>query len=109
MLAGRAMTVAFAGAPAKTTARGFVVAPAILLLGTGLRQLTESMQAGVPKHWHMVFGIKFLLALHIIAVSLLTLRPSVDEAKARRLLAGAAYSSILVFLFAATMRWYTHQ
>lgn len=47
----------------------------LLLLATGLHQLMTRMGGGVPKFYHMIFGIKFLLFLHIAAVSIILVKP----------------------------------
>lgn len=71
---------------------GFV----LVLLLSGLNNLMYRMGAGVPKQWHMWFGIKFLLALHVLAMLIITASGSKTDAQKQRLLAGAGISSVAV-------------
>lgn len=82
---------------------GVLVLVGVILL-TGLYNLMLKMGAGVPKMYHMVFGIKFLLFLHIAAVSLLLGKQGTSEEKANRLVAGVAISGLAVFFLSAILR-----
>jgi hypothetical protein len=53
----------------------------------------------------MMFGIKFLLGLHVFAIALLVGRTGVDEAKRARMLGGAMYSGLAVAALSAYLRW----
>lgn len=53
--------------------------------------------------FHMLFGIKMLLALHIFAVSILAMRP--DNAKRSRQLTGVVISGVVVLVISAAFRW----
>lgn len=66
----------------------------VLLLLTGLFNFMTRM-AGAPGGWHMIVGIKILLALHALAVSLMMMR-GMDAAKAARMKKGALASAVLV-------------
>jgi hypothetical protein len=58
-----------------------------------------------PPGYHMWFGIKFLLALHVIAVALLLGRGRVSEEKRARMAASAMGSGLAVVLISAWLRW----
>jgi hypothetical protein len=58
-----------------------------------------------PPGYHMWFGIKFLLALHVISVALLMGRTGVDEAKRERMAGSAMGSGLAVVLISAWLRW----
>jgi hypothetical protein len=53
----------------------------------------------------MVFGIKFLLALHVLAVGWMATRASVSEEKRLRWLTGILASGLAVTLISAYLRW----
>jgi len=74
-----------------------------LLLGSGFYQfLTKT--GGFPKGYHMWFGIKMLLALHILSVFLLLALGRGDESKQRRWAAGIAISGLLTILLSSILR-----
>lgn len=77
-----------------------VILYSVLLLTTGLQNFVARTGAGVPKGWHMWFGIKVLLALHIIAVNFLASREGTAPEKQARLLKGAFFSGLLLILIA---------
>jgi hypothetical protein len=53
--------------------------------------------------FHMLFGIKMLLALHVFAVSWLTTRP--DNARRSRQFTGIVISGVVILIISATFRW----
>ena len=53
--------------------------------------------------FHMLFGIKMLLALHVFAVSIIAARP--DNARRSRQLAGVVISGIVILIISAAFRW----
>ncbi len=59
-----------------------------------------------PKGYHMWFGIKVLLVLHIWAVAYLLTRPG-SESKSTRRMTGIIVSGSLVLLISAWLRWIT--
>lgn len=69
---------------------------------TGVYNLMLRMP--VPKEYHMLFGVKFLLVLHIAAVSILMVKPSTAPEKRARMLQGLAGSGILVVVISAALR-----
>jgi len=60
---------------------------------------------GLPPMYHMWFGIKMLLVLHIVVVGLLITTNAVDDAKRLRLMSGVTISGLVVFLLSAYLRW----
>lgn len=62
------------------------------------------LKASTPKPYHMVFGIKVLLALHVLAIAMLLGRPNVPEAKTRRWLTGVVISGLVITLLSAFLR-----
>lgn len=73
---------------------------AVLLVLSGAAQFMVRMH-GAPKGWHAVAGIKILLALHVVAVSLLLGRDGMDDAKRARMARGAVISGWVVVLLGA--------
>ena len=73
------------------------------LLLSGLYNLLS--KAAVPKGYHMIFGIKFLLALHVFAMAFLVGRPGVEAGKRQRRLTGMVISGILILALSAYLRW----
>ena len=75
----------------------------ITILGSGLyNYLTKS---SYPPGYHMWIGIKFLLVLHIFAVTILYTLPGASEAKRNRWLAGMVYSALAIVAISAWLRW----
>ena len=75
----------------------------ITILGSGLyNYLTK---ASYPPHYHMVIGIKFLLVLHIFAVTILYSLPGADQAKRNRWLTGMVVSGLIIFAISGYLRW----
>jgi len=104
IIVGGAVHASFFSTPGKPQpgAAQRVLFALIALLGTGIFQLMNRMP--VPSIYHMVFGIKFLLFLHVGAVTLMVNRPGVDEAKRSRMLTGVAISGLTVILLSAFLR-----
>jgi hypothetical protein len=65
-------------------------------------------RTGHTRYYHMWFGIKMLLALHVFAAAILSVRPTagteIDEAKRGRRMTGVVVSGLLVILIAAYLR-----
>ena len=80
----------------------------VLLLVSGSYNFYKVVQGGVDAAYHMAFGIKFLLALHIFAMLfILGTPPSGDakrDAKRPRLLFGGMISGLIVLLLGAYLR-----
>jgi|GEM_PF-2117826 len=77
--------------------RKWLAAGALILALSGAWQFAIRMQ-GAPALWHALAGIKILLALHVVTVSLLLARMGTDEAKRARLARGAVVSGWIVVL-----------
>jgi heme A synthase len=85
--------------------KGFRPAVWILILVqfiTGAYNLMLRMP--VPKEYHMLFGVKVLLVLHVAAVSILMVKPATTPEKRARMLQGLAGSGILVIVISAALR-----
>lgn len=74
----------------------------VALLATGLYNLM--LRGSVPAAYHMVFGVKFLLFLHIGAVSLILVKPATSQEKRSRLLGGLAVSGLLIVAISGALR-----
>lgn len=61
-------------------------------------------KTSTPKPYHMLFGIKFLLALHVMAIALLLGRSGTTESKASRWLTGVTISGLAITLISAYLR-----
>ncbi len=73
------------------------------LLGSGIYNL---LTKGVyPPGYHMWFGIKFLLALHVMAIGFLLARARGESEKRARWLSGAAATGAAVLAMSAYLRW----
>jgi uncharacterized membrane protein len=77
--------------------RGWVVAAIIVLLISGVYNYLET--GAHSTRYHILLGIKLLLALHVFASVLLALRPK--NPRRGRQLAGAGISGVAVILIAA--------
>lgn len=82
--------------------RPWVVIAVVLAFGSGIYNLLHKVDP--PKGYHMWFGIKFLLALHIAAISLIMGRPGVDLAKRMRQVTGSTITVLLVIAISAYLR-----
>jgi uncharacterized membrane protein len=58
-----------------------------------------------PRGYHMIFGIKFLLALHVFAVAFLVGRPDVAGSKRARQLTGLVISGAIIVALSAYLRF----
>lgn len=103
-----AWNVTKAGRLQGSPAEGFrpsMLISVLLLLASGLYQLMVRLGGGgVPKLYHMLFGIKFLLFLHIAAVSIILVKPQTTPEKRTRLLKGLVYSGLGVLLLSTALR-----
>ena len=76
----------------------FAAAAGLLLSG-----IFNYMNKGnVPPAWHAVIGVKFLLALHVLAVGFLITMP--DNEKRSRQLTGIIISGVVIVILAAVLR-----
>jgi uncharacterized membrane protein len=83
--------------------RPWILGAVAALLASGLYNL--STKPAVPAGYHMVFGLKMLLALHIFAVAFLLGKPGVEETKRARWMSGIAVSGLIAVALSAYLRW----
>lgn len=104
MLLGSAFYIRFVEKGIERIPAWYVMVPVVGVLASGGYQLMEAIREHVDKGWHITFGIKMLFVLHILAVFLLQLRTSLDEAKRKRMMNGIVISGTLVVILGATLR-----
>lgn len=105
MLLGSAFYIRFVEQGIERIPAWYVAVPSLLVLATGFYQFWLTVQSGgVDKGWHITFGIKFLFALHVMAVSFLQLRNQADEQKRKRWMNSIVLSGTLVVVLGATLR-----
>lgn len=85
--------------------KGVVWGMVLMLFLSGLNNMMYRIGQGVPKQWHMWFGVKFLLALHILAMLIITATSNKTDEQKRGLLAGAGVSSIAVILISVFLNY----
>ena len=78
----------------------------ITLIVSGLYNLVT--KANLPPGYHMWFGIKMLLALHVIAVSFLLSSSSVTQERRTRMTTGVVISGGVIVLLSAYLRFLTN-
>ncbi len=81
----------------------------IALVASGIYNLLNVLQGGgVGASYHMVFAVKFLLAVHVFGMLYLVAMPpsgdSARDAKRPRLMAGAAISGLIILALGAYLR-----
>jgi len=81
--------------------RPFVIAAVAGLLISGTYNFLN--KTGLTPAYHAVFGIKFLLALHVFAAAILAARPR--NPKRSRQLTGVAISGVAIVILSAVLRW----
>ncbi len=81
----------------------FVWTASIGILLSGFYNFFRKVATGVPKEYHMVFGIKFLLALHVIAVGILLGRAA--NKKREKQLTGVVFSAVTIVVLSAVLRY----
>ena len=88
--------------------RPLAVGVIIALVASGSYNLLRVLEAGVDSSYHLVFGIKFLLAAHVFAMLYLVAMPpsgdSVRDAKRPRLMLGAVISGLIILALGAYLR-----
>ena len=75
------------------------------LLVSGVYNLLA--KSALPPGYHAIFGIKFLLALHVFAMAFLLGRPGSDAAKRIRQMTGIIISGALILALSAYLRFLT--
>ena len=80
----------------------------VLLVLSGSYNFYRVVSAGVDTAYHMAFGMKFLLALHVFAMLFILSTPPSGElakdAKRPRLVLGAFISGLMILLLGAYLR-----
>ncbi len=105
MLIGSAFYIRFVEQGMERIPAWYVLLPVIGVLGSGGWQFWTTIQhGGIDKGWHMIFGIKVLFVLHILAISLLQLKMTADEAKRKRWMTGIVASGVIVVILSGTLR-----
>lgn len=87
--------------------RPLALATVVLVLLTGLYNFYRILQGGVAPGYHMAFGIKFLLALHVLSMLFVLSKPPGDpkrDAKRSRLALGALISAVIIVGIGAYLR-----
>lgn len=104
VLVGGAVGGAYLGQPvASPLARGAVIGGIVAMLASGLFTMMR-MISTVPKGWHMWFGIKFLLALHVFAMIFLMTKPDATPEKRAKWQKSALIGTALVVFVAEYLR-----
>jgi len=93
------------GVTAPALPRQTAIIGIVLLLTTGVNNFIARLGTGVPKGYHMWFGIKFLLALHILTMVFLVSGPNQTPEKRARLLKGVGVSAIAVVLISVYLNY----
>jgi len=75
----------------------------VLLVLSGVFNLVTKQN--IPPRYHLWFGIKMLLALHILAVSILLSRSSIGEERKTRLAKGVLATGVVVVVLSAYLRF----
>ncbi|MDE3195810.1 MAG: hypothetical protein KGN84_05680 [Acidobacteriota bacterium] len=81
--------------------RPWVLAASVGIVVSGIFNFLH--KTGLTPEYHAIFGIKILLALHVLAVVLIATRPG-NERRARQL-SGIAVSGALIVILSAVLRW----
>lgn len=83
--------------------RGAAIVSIGAILASGVYNLLH--KASTPPPYHMIFGVKFLLALHVFAVALIITKQGTPDSKRHRLLGGVVGSGLAITLLSAYLRW----
>ena len=87
--------------------RPLAVSTIVLSLLTGFYNFYRILQGGVAPGYHMAFGIKFLLALHVLSMLYILSKPPGDakrDAKRSRLALGSLISALIILAIGAYLR-----
>ena len=83
--------------------RPWAIVIALALLGSGFYNFFT--KAAFPPGYHMWFGIKVLLALHVLAVLVMNTLPGRGAARRMRAATGAAVSALVIVAISGYLRW----
>ncbi len=103
MIVGGALFVTASGVMAKKLPGWYWLTPVVGLLISGIWQFLDATGDGVTPRWHMIFGIKMLLALHILAIAGLMMRGTAPEAKMVRWMKGVAASGVVAIVLGSLL------
>jgi len=80
----------------------------VVILLSGSYNFYLAVSAGVDTVYHMTFGIKFLLALHVFGMLFVTTMPPTGDArkdaKRTRMVTGGAISGLIILLLGAYLK-----
>jgi len=103
-LVGGAVGGAYLSQPiVSALSRNTVITGILAMVASGLYTMMK-MMAVAPKGWHMWFGIKFLLALHVFAMLFLLTKADAPAEKRKRWQASALITTALVIAAGAYLR-----
>ena len=103
-MVGGAAGGAYLGQPiVAPLARSVVFSGIIAIALSGVYNMTKLMK-GAPQGWHMWFGIKFLLALHVFAMIFLLTKTDATPEKRRRWQLSALIGTAAVVAAGAYLR-----
>jgi hypothetical protein len=104
VMVGGAVGGAYLGQPIVAALnRNIVIGGIAAMFVSGLNTMMKVM-ASAPKGWHMWFGIKFLLALHVFAMLFLLTKPDAPAEKRKRWQYSAMITTGLVIAAGAYLR-----
>ena len=104
VMVGGAVGGAYLGQPmVSALSRNAVFGGMAAILISGAYNLTQLMK-GAPKGWHMWFGIKFLLALHVFTMIFLLTKTDATAAKRARWQISALIGTAAVVAVGAYLR-----
>ena len=83
--------------------RSWVFAVIAILILSGLYNFFR--KTSYPAGYHMWFGIKMLLVLHILAVYILLVKTGVPHEKRKRWVSGISLSALIVIALSAVLRF----
>lgn len=83
--------------------RMWVYGAILLLVASGLYNLLT--KPAYPPGYHIAFGVKMLLVLHIFAAALLAAARPSEPARQARSMTGIVISAWIVILISAWLRW----
>lgn len=102
LLLGAALYLSATRQTVSAAYRNVIYVGLALVVGSGLYNFFQ--KAAFPKGYHMVFGIKMLLVLHVGAVYVLIATGQGDDTKRARWVKGIALSGTGILLLSAVLR-----
>lgn len=105
LIVGGGLAALLSEGPVSALPRRSALIGIVLLLVTGANNFISRIGMGVPKGYHMWFGIKFLLALHIVTMVFLVSGGKQTPEKRTRLLKGVGVSAVAVVLISVYLNF----